>query len=37
VLLIPLALSPWRKLHASRNDQAYITMMGFDVDSFEKF
>ncbi len=33
--LIPLALSPWRKLQASRNDQAYITMMGFDIDSFE--
>jgi hypothetical protein len=33
--LIPLELSPWRKLQALRNDQAYITMMGFDVDSFE--
>jgi hypothetical protein len=34
--LIPLELSPWRKFQASRNDQAYIIMMGFDVDSFEK-
>jgi hypothetical protein len=34
--LIPLELSTWQKLQASRNDQAYITMMGFDVDSFEK-
>jgi hypothetical protein len=23
-------------LHASRNDQAYITMMGFDIESFKK-
>ncbi len=35
-MLIPLTLSPWQKLHASRNDQAYITMMGFDVGYFEK-
>ncbi len=35
-VLIPLALSPWQKFHASRNDQAYITMMWFDVESFEK-
>ena len=34
--LIPLALSPWRKLLASRNDQAYITMMGFDCESFDR-
>jgi hypothetical protein len=33
--LIPLALSPWQKLQASRNDQTYITMMGFDINSFE--
>jgi hypothetical protein len=34
--LIPLKLSPWRKLLASQNDQAYITMMGFDCKSFRK-
>ena len=34
--LIPLALSPWRKLLASRNDQAFITMMGFDCESFDR-
>jgi hypothetical protein len=34
--LIPLALSPWQKLLASRNDQAYITMMGFDCLSFDR-
>jgi hypothetical protein len=34
--LIPLALSPWQKLLKLRNDQAYITMMGFDCKSFDK-
>ena len=34
--LIPLAHSPWRRLLASRNDQAYITMMGFDCESFDR-
>ena len=34
--LIPLKLSPWRKLLASQNDQAYITMMGFDCESFSR-
>ena len=34
--LIPLKLSPWRKLLGSRNDQAFITMMGFDAESFDK-
>jgi hypothetical protein len=34
--LIALILSPWRKLLASRNDQAYITTMGFDCESFDK-
>jgi hypothetical protein len=29
-------LSPWQKLLASRNDQAYITMLGFDCESFDK-
>jgi hypothetical protein len=33
--LIPLALSPWRKLLASRNDQEF-TMMGFDCESFDR-
>ena len=33
--LISLNMSPWRKLLASRNDQAYITMMGFDCESFD--
>ncbi len=35
-MLIPLALSPWQKLLALRNDQAYITMMGFDCLSFDR-
>ncbi len=34
--LIPLKLSPWQKLLASRNDQAYITMLGFDWKYFDK-
>ncbi len=34
--LIPLKLLPWQKLLASRNDQAYITMLGFDCKSFDK-
>ena len=34
--LIPLNLLPWRKLQASQNDQAYITMTGFDCESFQK-
>ena len=34
--LIPLVLSPWRRLLASRDDQAYITMMGFDCESFDR-
>ena len=34
--LIPLNLSPWRKLQASQNDQAFITMTGFDCESFQK-
>ncbi len=34
--LIPMKLSPWQKLRASQNDQAYITMTGFDFESFEK-
>jgi hypothetical protein len=33
---IPLKLSPWRKLLHSRNDQAFITMMGFDGESFDR-
>jgi hypothetical protein len=35
--LIPLVLSPWRKLLELRNDQAYITMAGFNRESFDKF
>ena len=31
-----MKLSPWGKLLASQNDQAYITMMGFDCESFNK-
>jgi hypothetical protein len=34
--LIPLALSPWRKLLESQNNQAYITMTGFNCESFNK-
>ena len=33
--LVPLALSPWRRLLSSRNEQAYITMLGFDCKSFD--
>ena len=29
-------LSPWQKLLTSQNDQPFITMMGFDCDSFNK-
>ena len=31
--LIPLALSPWQKLLQSQNDQAFITMTGFQSDT----
>ena len=34
--LIPLELSPWRRLLSSKNDQAFITMMGFDCESFDR-
>ena len=34
--LIWLKLSLWQKLLHSRNDQAYITMMGFDAMSFDR-
>ena len=34
--LISLALSPWRRLLASQNDPAYLTMMGFDCESFDR-
>ena len=34
--LIPLKLSPWQKLLHSQNDQAFITMMGFDAESFDR-
>jgi len=34
--LIPLKLSPWQKLLHPRNDQAFITMMGFDAKSFDR-
>jgi hypothetical protein len=30
-----LSLSPWQKLLASLNDQTYITIMGFDFESFD--
>jgi hypothetical protein len=33
--LIPLALFPWQKLLHSRNNQAFITMTGFDCVSFD--
>jgi hypothetical protein len=35
--LIPLKLSLWQKYLHSRNDQAFITMMGFDAESFDRF
>ena len=34
--LIPRALSPWQKLLALQNDQAYITMMGFNCLLFDR-
>jgi hypothetical protein len=34
--LIPLKLSPRQKLLGLQNDQAYITMMGFDTNSFDR-
>jgi hypothetical protein len=34
--LIPLLLSPWEKLLKLQNDQAYITIMGFDCKFFDK-
>jgi hypothetical protein len=34
-MLIPLKLSPWQKLLALQNDQAYITMLGFDCNSLD--
>ena len=34
--LIPLKLSPWQKVLHSRNEQAYITMMGFDAMTFDR-
>ncbi len=33
--LILLKLSPWKKLLGLQNDQAFITMMGFDANSFD--
>ncbi len=35
--LIPLKLSPWQKLLHSQNNQAFITMTGFDCFSFNSF
>ncbi len=34
--LIPLKLSPWQKLITLQNNQAYITMLGFDCNSFDQ-
>jgi hypothetical protein len=34
--LIQQKLPPWQKLLHSQNDQAYITMMGFDAMSFDR-
>jgi hypothetical protein len=34
--LVPLKLSPWQKLLALQNDQAYVTMMGSNCKSFSK-
>jgi hypothetical protein len=34
--LIPLVLSLWQKLLALQNNQAFITMMGFDCESFDR-
>jgi hypothetical protein len=33
--LIPLKQSPWQKLLALQNDQAYITMLGINCNSFD--
>jgi hypothetical protein len=34
--LISLKLSPWQKLLELQNNQAFITMMGFDANSFDR-
>jgi hypothetical protein len=34
--LILMELSPWQKLLELRNNQVYITMMGFDCESFHR-
>jgi hypothetical protein len=34
--LILFALSSWKIMLISQNNQAYITMMGFDCESFDK-
>jgi hypothetical protein len=31
-----LKILPWQKLLASQNNQAFITMMGFDCESFHR-
>jgi hypothetical protein len=36
VALLSPKESPWRKLYASKNDQAFITATGLDVTSFEE-
>ncbi len=33
--LLRIHQSPWHKLYASKNDQAFITLMGFDMDGFK--
>jgi hypothetical protein len=35
IALLPPAQSAWRKIYSSRNDQAMITLTGFDLDTFE--
>jgi hypothetical protein len=35
IALLPPSKSAWRKIFASRNDQALITLNGFDYDTFE--
>ncbi len=32
--LLRIHHSPWHKLYSSKNDQAFITLTGFDVDGF---
>jgi len=34
ISLLPVSRSPWRRVFSSRDDQATITLTGFDMESF---